>query len=691
MEKLEAVTRKQWEESRKFSEISKLNDGFIDIIDDLIVLKVGISTFHPLKSVKGFLTDSDIILVSRLFQPPSSTAIKAVKDAIQKVLIRPLGNFYGQGMPLGSSRLQCTVAQAYSQRVDSTLLVPLSLGKARTVLSQISHATSLPVMIPIDPTSGCTEYCYFGQQNHGSGVYETFKVKAQPFSAFQEQTAVEDFWTQFREEMPTCMRAEDVQGETKFLISAVYDMFLGSSERDRSFESQSCAQLITEWVLNEKDLEDAKGPRNPPPSVCSSALIVSPPSGSLSSAGVKFRSILTRLTDLWDEYELQEDEQGFEDSGEQPTENITLILSNLQQGTWQAELQELLESTKSHTLQTIGSQTTKDNEAADAADATLTILSSEDMTLEEDGRKDLDFTEQLWTVLACTHTMLEVAAVLTEVFEALRNGIIFPVISCSNATQLGIHLREGLRLAQATRYGNLLGGSKGLQSWEEWLSQGGQLAKSALTAVEIGIHKLRRDLSYWFESEVVVSESELSWFLNVGDPAEKVQYSPQMVPVSLQRLTQLIGILDLVSLARSCGAPWQALQSLGHTALQQNRNNPPAESLQPCPVPFFLVSLPSCLPPQVRSQLSDPLQWTFHTAFNPKFKNLNPSLSQQSTFQESFFLTCSKSFAPSECKTTLQLSPKILQFAQQALGSIDSKLHPEVWCLLWNLKTLKDS
>ena len=66
---------------------------------------------------------------------------------------------------------------------------------------------------------------------------------------------------------------------------------------------------------------------------------VSPPSGSLSSAGVKFRSILTRLTDLWDEYELQEDEQGFEDSGEQPTENITLILSNLQQGTWQAELQ----------------------------------------------------------------------------------------------------------------------------------------------------------------------------------------------------------------------------------------------------------------------------------------------------------------------------------------------------------------
>ena len=28
--------------------------------------------------------------------------------------------------------------------------------------------------------------------------------------------------------------------------------------------------------------------------------------------------------------------------------------------------------------------------------------------VQEDGRKDLDFTEQLWTVLACTHTMLEV-------------------------------------------------------------------------------------------------------------------------------------------------------------------------------------------------------------------------------------------------------------------------------------------
>lgn len=237
-------------------------------------------------------------------------------------------------------------------------------------------------------------------------------------------------------------------------------------------------------------------------------------------------------------------------------------------------------------------------------------------------RGDLDFSERLWELAARAKNVERVRSAVSSAFDAVGDGQIFPVISRDNKTAAGIHIREGVALAREARYhdGPSVGGGVGVgvgvgtrrdetkaRAWRErgsaMLADSDTLARAF---VELGIHKVTRDLLHGLEVNAGVLAADVDRVLPAGGGA---------VDRQLDRLLTLADTLDLVALAQSFGAPWRQVRTLAHSGLATLRRPPPPSpaggppSTSPTSPLVFSLGLPEPIPPRARCKLAHPVFW----------------------------------------------------------------------------------
>ncbi|CAN0591663.1 unnamed protein product, partial [Ectocarpus sp. 12 AP-2014] len=120
-------------------------------------------------------------------------------------------------------------------------------------------------------------------------------------------------------------------------------------------------------------------------------------------------------------------------------------------------------------------------------------------------RGDLDFSERLWELAARAADVEGVRSAVALAFDAVGEGQIFPVISRDSKTVVGCHIRDGVAMAREARYQDgtsaCLGDKANAEAWRE---RGSALLADedalANAFVELGVHKVTRDLLHWLEA-----------------------------------------------------------------------------------------------------------------------------------------------------------------------------------------------
>ena len=153
------------------------------------------------------------------------------------------------------------------------------------------------------------------------------------------------------------------------------------------------------------------------------------------------------------------------------------------------------------------------------------------LAFPEFGRKDLDFTEQLWLVLkdACDHE--DLLASLRIIMSALFSGTCQPVIHTTNKTAFA-ELIRGILHCETTRT------QQELQKRAEEYST---ITGAIQLLVEIGADKLGRDYSQSLLREELVTAGQLTHFLDAKSPVMSRVLSTK----------QLHQIVELVFMAKS--------------------------------------------------------------------------------------------------------------------------------------------
>lgn len=229
-----------------------------------------------------------------------------------------------------------------------------------------------------------------------------------------------------------------------------------------------------------------------------------------------------------------------------------------------SKMEKVLESLNAGELyQETAPQPDDDNDTSNVF-SPLAQLSHQDFTL----RKDIDFAESLWLVLKESVDLDDLASSLQVALFALLNGTCQPVIRTANKTSLAVFIRELLKSeTNEQKYKLRLKVEKMLRN------------ETALRClVEIGAEKLMRDHTNYFLSEELVTQDQLSYYVDGNVTlAERVT-----------RVSKLHNVLDLI-LTTKCvvNTGYTNLQFLTQAALSYYENN------DSCNHPLFSLSLPA--------------------------------------------------------------------------------------------------
>lgn len=187
-------------------------------------------------------------------------------------------------------------------------------------------------------------------------------------------------------------------------------------------------------------------------------------------------------------------------------------------------------------------------------------------------RKDMDFTERLWSFVKNANGLVDMQKALGLVLRGLQEGAAQPVVSTTNNTVIGGLARLCLGHARGATDADV--GSQIRARLKSLSGVAGQLS----AVVEIGIAKVRQDLRSYFLSEEFCTGAQLSYFLDGSqDPAEETE-----------RLCRLGNVMELASMTRSfADLPHNSLRGIVASALSFYQTSSSKQ------IPVFSVALPA--------------------------------------------------------------------------------------------------
>ncbi|CAM9686641.1 unnamed protein product [Chrysoparadoxa australica] len=213
-----------------------------------------------------------------------------------------------------------------------------------------------------------------------------------------------------------------------------------------------------------------------------------------------------------------------------------------------------------------------------------------------------------------------------------------------------------------------------IKVWKETAeSTATQATEKALPAcLELGVFKISRDLLHWFELQVGVSSAELRHFLegvhNLNGGVETVH-----------SLGLVVDVVDVITLAMTCGAPWSAMRALAEAALHAFL--PPAPGQNPRhSLLSSVISVPllESIPPVTRGRLVN-LFWELHLSNQGSASSQSWIMVKRNEFQARPVTACEGSGPNSN---HLSLTGDLLQHARdvskKALTDGNPALVPQV-------------
>lgn len=320
-------------------------------------------------------------------------------------------------------------------------------------------------------------------------------------------------------------------------------------------------------------------------------------------------------------------------------------------------------------------------------------------------RSDLDFSERLWELMARAADVEGVRSAMTLAFDAVGEGHIFPVVSRDNQTAIARHIRDGVSMAREARYHDSGTAGIGLMrdeaKSETWRKSGSSMMADteslAHVFVELGVHKVKHDLLYWLEVHAGVLAADVHRALPsasatandtpLGDDAEE-QATTLQVDRRLKNLMVLAETLDLVTLARSYGAPWRQVRALALSGLATLGTPAASPSLE---LPVFPLVLPKPIPPYARARLSHPIFWElFLEPIGARGQGVTSSLIGGGRETVSYVMATASIFQPKGMTEPPTMSGGAARAAQAALEGCPPRLIPEVLSSVAGVESLSE-
>eukprot|EP00752_Nemacystus_decipiens_P006834 g6136.t1 len=514
--------------------LGALEDGRVAIAGDLVAIRAGPDTYHPIKALKGMASESDVIILSCLTKAPATTeATSAVCSALQRVIVRTplatirhsgpggLGTAAAAGGGVAAPNLRAIFPSAHSTVVDSSLLRAFTVTRARTILAGLSSLTEgggvreLPTIVA-GIAGGPAGLCFLGQRATSEG-YSAFSIRRDSDSEGGVELAATAAAGKGQ-----VLRIDDLindfGGHARASVRALYDLWgtsngdvLGAALQDGA-TSSPFARLATEWDCSSHATRTLG---SPPPPACSSLLLIGgvcPPSSvSLAlrasvetlSAALVMRQQSTasqarrRAKGPFGVGVASGSDTGAAASTAGACDDISPELDQQEQLQWREDLQALLNG--SENMAELAARPINcarggnGNNDGDGPEERKT--EDEDTAIQErkDGgglgedepgssrqdsaetlRGDLDFSERLWELAARATDVESVRSAVSSAFDAVGDGQIFPVISRDNRTAAGSHIRDGVALAREARYhdGTSVGAPRDEAKAKAWRERG---------------------------------------------------------------------------------------------------------------------------------------------------------------------------------------------------------------------------
>jgi hypothetical protein len=140
-------------------------------------------------------------------------------------------------------------------------------------------------------------------------------------------------------------------------------------------------------------------------------------------------------------------------------------------------------------------------------------------------RKDMDFTDKVWSFVTRTVNQQDLLSVMVAVAESLEQGELQPLVAKSNRTVLADLVRESLKLATIQTSGDVKEMAESLSAqFDFWLEDRNPEPSPVIELViDIGIEKLYRDYMFWLSGEGMLTRSQIIDFLETDSKTEKIK------------------------------------------------------------------------------------------------------------------------------------------------------------------------
>ncbi|CAN0348757.1 unnamed protein product [Ectocarpus sp. 8 AP-2014] len=592
--------------------LSALEDGQVAISGDIVAIRAGPETYHPVKALKGMASESDVIILSCLTKAPAAgEAASAVRSALQHVVVRPPSVTTHSPGPGGRAAaaggmgvaptLRAISPSSYSAVVDSNLLRAFTATRARMILAGLTpppaggESRTLPTVVA--GVSGAPGgLCFLGQratpEGHSSFSFRRDSEQEAPGGGAQA-LRIDDLVLEYG-------------GRAHASARALYDLwgdssgdFLGECLQEGA-KSSPFARLATEWDCS---THATRTLGSAPPPACSSLLLIGgecPP----TTVSAKVRGDIDALKTAvqrgaapqparWKTKGPFGGRRGGTGRDEAHPGGASASGDGEEQERrrWDEDLQALLSG--SENMAEFAAKPVDVPAGGGGSDDTLEAGRAEEDTAVQDRtdggglgeeevgsgmqeppekvRGDLDFSERLWELAARATDVEGVRSAVALAFDAVGEGQIFPVISRDSKTAVGCHIRDGVAMAREARYQDGTSACLGDEAKAEaWRERGSALLADedtlASAFVELGVHKVTRDLLHWLEAYAGVLAADVDRALPAtaaaaaaGDRPAPGTGGSAAGDRRLDRLLTLADTLDLVALAQSYGAPWRQL------------------------------------------------------------------------------------------------------------------------------------
>ncbi|CAM9924238.1 unnamed protein product [Laminaria digitata] len=273
-----------------------LEDGQVAVVGDLVAIRAGPDTYHPIKALKGMASESDVILLSCLTKAPAAgEATSAVRSALQRVIVRAPSVMIHKDGPRGSTPGMATAAagaaggpaahlramspSAHSAVIDGKLLRAFSATRARAILAGLTPTPlsagghrDLPTVVA-GISAGPSGLCFLGQRASSEG-YSSFSIRRECGAEVGEEAATTGQAIRIDKLM---MHEYGGGGRAQASARALYDLWgtangdvLGGSLQE-AVDSSPFARLATEWDCS---TPASRTLGSAPPPACSSLLLI---------------------------------------------------------------------------------------------------------------------------------------------------------------------------------------------------------------------------------------------------------------------------------------------------------------------------------------------------------------------------------------------------------------------------------